>query len=223
MTDKSVEAFVEAILDDEPPKQFRASPDDVDLLRVALELRSSQAEFARPDPLFVEELHRRLAMTAAEDEELIPLLPGGSQASQKVPRRFVLIGKAAAAAALVAATFTATNLVGGHSPAPVAQKSTASTVRSGVLLTADGRPLGYTYAYSGNPSWIFMDVKGSSLTGTYTCELHLADGATVPAGLVVVYNGTGDWAHTVRVQADQVRQATLVTAAGVTVASATLS
>ena len=88
---------------------------------------------------------------------------------------------------------------------------------------ADGRPLGRTYAYGGNPSWVFMDVNASGLSGTYTCELHLADGATVPAGVVVVYHGTGDWAHTVEVQASQIRRATLVTSTGVTVASATFA
>ena len=98
-----------------------------------------------------------------------------------------------------------------------------STVRSGALLTADGRPLGRTYAYGGSPSWVFMDVTASGLSGIYTCELHLADGATVTAGVVVVYHGTGDWAHTVKVQAGQIRGATLVASTGVTVATATFS
>ena len=91
------------------------------------------------------------------------------------------------------------------------------------MLTADGRPLGRTYAYGGNPSWVFMDVTASGLSGIYTCELHLADGATVPAGVVVVYHGTGDWAHTVKVQASQIRGATLVASTGATVATATFS
>ena len=126
--------------------------------------------------------------------------------------------------ALVAGTFTVTNLIGAHSPAPVAQQApNATTVRSGDLLTAAGRPSGRAYAYSGNPSWVFMDVHGSGLNGMYTCELQLADGTTVPAGVVMVYHGTGDWAHTVTVQASQVQRATLVTSTGVTVATATFS
>ena len=130
----------------------------------------------------------------------------------------------AAALALVAGSFTAANLAHSTSPAPVAQHaSSASTVRSAALLTADGRPVGRTYAYDGNPSWVFMDVNASGLRGTYTCELHLADGATVSAGVVVVYHGTGDWAHTVKVQASGIRQATLQTSTGVAVASATFS
>ena len=38
MTNHGVEAFVDAILADRPPKQFSATPDDADLLRLAIEL-----------------------------------------------------------------------------------------------------------------------------------------------------------------------------------------
>jgi hypothetical protein len=240
MTDNAVEAFVDAILADRPPRPVAASPDDTDLLRVAIELRAGQAEFACPDPQFVEELHRRLAATAHTGADLLPLPSStrrGSErdlvtalgdprrrASRMIPRRLGVIGKAAAAAALVAGTFGATNLVGGHSAAPVAQRATsAQTVRSADLVSVDGRSLGRSYAYTGNPSWVFIDVQNPALNGAYACELHLVDGTTVPAGLVVVYDGTGDWAHTVKVQVNQLRQATLVTPTGVTVASATFS
>jgi hypothetical protein len=236
MTDHSVEAFVEAILTDRAPRQFSAAPEEADVLRVALELRASQAECTGPDPQFVEELHRRLAATSLDGGVLLPRPDTGSGRTERQRRparrrprqmvrpRFAALGKAAAALALVAGTFTAANLAGGTSPAPVAQQApTAGTVRSGALLSADGRPLGRTYAYGGNPSWVFMDVHASGLSGMYTCELHLADGATVPAGVVVVYHGTGDWAHTVKVQASQIRRATLVTSTGVTVANATFA
>lgn len=240
MTDNGVDAFVEAILADRPPQQYHAAPDDTDLLRVAIELRASQVGFAGPDPQFVEELHRRLAATAQDGARIVAFptrgrrrsenepaswFPGAQSRPSRTPKRgWAGIGKAAAAVALVGSAFTAANLVGAHSPAPVAQRAPiAGTVRSGALLTADGRPLGRTYAYSGNPSWVFMDVHDSGLSGTYTCELHLADGTTVPAGLVVVYNGTGDWAHTVKIQASQIQRATLVNSTGATVASASFS
>jgi hypothetical protein len=240
MTDAKVEAFVEAILTDRSPKAFRAAPDDIDVLNAAVQLRASQAEFAGPDPQFVEDLHRQLAATASGGGALLPLPTTGSRRTERQRRapwldyrsrprqmvrpRFAALGKAAAAVALVAGTFTATNLLSGTSPAPVAQQApSATTVRSGTLLTADGRPLGHSYAYGGNPAWVFIDVDATGLNGMYTCELHLADGTTVPAGLVAVYQGTGDWAHTVKVQAGQIRQATLVTSTGLTVASATFS
>jgi hypothetical protein len=138
-------------------------------------------------------------------------------------RRFDALTKAAAAALLVAGAFGASRLAGGHGPAPVAPPAAGvSTVRSGLLLAADGRPLGRAYAYSGSPSWVFLDLHGSDLTGHYTCLLHLGDGSTIPAGVVPVYHGAGDWARTV-VTVSQLRTATLVTTTGVSVASATFS
>jgi hypothetical protein len=240
MTNNRVDAFVEAILTDRAPKQFPAADDDTDVLRVAVELRASRSEFAGPDPQFVEELHRRLAESAHNGRRLLPLPTAGrrsssrerataprnfrSRSSRAVRPRLGAVGKAAAAVVLVASTFAATNLMGGHSPVPVAQSApTAATVHSGALLTSDGRPMGRMYAYNGNPSWVFIDVRGNALNGVYTCMLQLADGTTVPAGLVTVYNGIGDWAHTVKVHASQLRRATLVSPTGVTVASATFA
>jgi hypothetical protein len=240
MTNNRVDAFVEAILTDRAPKQFPAVADDTDVLRVAVELRASRTEFDGPDPQFVEELHRRLAASAHNGGRLLPLPTAGrrstareratalgnfrSQSSRTVRPRFGAVGKAAAAVVLVASTFTATTLMGGRSPAPVAQRAaSAATVHSGALLTSDGRPMGRMYAYNGNPSWVFIDVRGNALNGVYTCMLQLADGSTVPAGLVTVYNGTGDWAHTVKVQASQLRRASLVSPTGITVASATFA
>jgi hypothetical protein len=240
MTRTRVEAFVEAILADRPPKHFRAAPGDTEILRVALELRAARSEFAGPDPQFVEQLHRQLGATGADGAPIVPvptrrrrrsesaqLTPwplAGSRPGRAARPRFAALGKAAAAVALVASTFTATNLIGAHSSAPVAQQApNANSVRSGDLLTTAGRPLGRAYTYSGSPSWVFMDVHDSDLNGMYTCQLQLANGTSVSAGLVTVYHGTGDWAHTVAVQASQVQRAMLVTSGGVTVASATFS
>lgn len=96
-------------------------------------------------------------------------------------------------------------------------------MRSGDLLTAAGRTLGYTYAYHGEQSWVFMDVDAGNLAGAYTCELRLADGSIVPVGAVVLHNGKGDWAHSVTAQVSQLRQATLVSPTGLTVATAIFS
>jgi hypothetical protein len=188
MTEKDVDAFVEAILTDRSPRQFSAVPDDTDVLRVALELRAGQSECAGPDPQFVEELHHALAATSPHRGPLLPLPNTGSRRTERLRRapwpdsrrrphqiarpRFTALGKAAAALALVAGTFTAANLVGRTSPAPVAEQAPgATTVRSGTLLSADGHPLGRTYAYGGNPSWVFMDVHASRLSGVYTCPM----------------------------------------------------
>ncbi len=50
MTNHRVEAFVDAILADRPPKRFSATPDDADLLRLAIELHVSRSEKTGPTP-----------------------------------------------------------------------------------------------------------------------------------------------------------------------------
>ena len=50
MTNHRVEAFVDAILADRPPKRFSATPDDADLLRLAIELHVSRSEKIEPTP-----------------------------------------------------------------------------------------------------------------------------------------------------------------------------
>ena len=50
MTNHGIETFVEAILADRPPKRFSATPDDADLLRLAIELHVSRLEKIGPTP-----------------------------------------------------------------------------------------------------------------------------------------------------------------------------
>ena len=214
MTNRGVEAFVDAILADQPSKRFSATPDDADLLRLAIELHVSRSGKIGPDPQFVRELGRQLA--AAADTGAIVSLRPGAEASERGPaplmpglrrrrgrtshRRVSRIGAAAAALLLVAATFAAANLVQPALRAPVARgaPTAAATERSGTLLTSEGTPVGHAYAYSGDPSWVMMDVVAPGFTGVYHCELQLADGAIVTAGSVAVHNGTGEWARFVR-------------------------
>ena len=239
MTKRGVEAFVEAILTDQPPKRFPATREDAHVFRVALQLRLSQSRFSGPDSRFIEELHRRLATIANDNACALPLSGSGwrsererkgswaqlsSRPGRSAPRRFGRAGKAAAAVVLMASTFTATNLVSRHLPATVAEHTSAAfAVRSGELLTADGRALGEAYAYNGNPGWVFMDVHASGLSGVYTCELLLADGTKLAAGAVNVHNGSGAGAYAVSFRDSQVRRATLLTSTGALVASAAFS
>jgi hypothetical protein len=61
---------------------------------------------------------------------------------------------------LVAGTFAAAHLVQPPSPAPGAGQSPTATAteRAGTLLTSDGLPVGHAYVYSGDASWVMMDV-----------------------------------------------------------------
>jgi hypothetical protein len=240
MTDDGAEAFVDAILADRPPKRFSASPDDADLLRLAIELHVSRSKKMGPDPQFVWELSRQLAAADPRGAPILPLHTGpegsGRERAPWVPgswpppgratrRRFGAIGTAAAALVLVAGTFAAAQLVQPPSRAPVALQGPPATAteRSGTLLTSAGLPVGHAYAYSGDPSWVMMDVVAPGFSGVYHCELQLADGAIVTAGSVAVHNGTGEWARFVHAQGDQLRRAVLVTSTGVTAATATFS
>jgi hypothetical protein len=238
VTDKEVTAYVEGMLTERPAKPFQASVEEAEILRAVIALRAGHASGVSADPWFVENLHRELAAIGTDHSRPIgrsdhpPVKleyfgrPDATRSGRPRTGRpwWAPIGKAAAAAVVVAASVTAAFTLGQRSPAPVAQPPpNAASVWSAALLASDGRPLGRAYAYNGNPAWVFMDVRDSGLTGSYVCELHLTNGTTAPAGLVTVYNGTGDWAHTVRVEAGQVRQATLVTPSGVAVASATFS
>jgi hypothetical protein len=240
MTNQRFDAFVDAMLADRLPKRFAATPGDADLLRLAIELHVSRSAKIEPDPQFVRELGGQLAAAGAGDARILPLrtmpeadrcerapLVHGLQPSPGwgTRRRVSAIGTAAAALVLVAGTFAATQLVQAPSPAPVAlQGPTAiATDRSGTLLTGAGLPVGHAYAYSGDPSWVMVDVVAPGFSGIYHCELQLADGAIVTAGSVVVHNGTGEWARFVHAQGDQLRRAVLVASTGVRVATATLS
>ena len=233
MTDNEIDAFVEALLSDRAPKQFPVSAEDRDLLELAIAMRAERSEIVSPDPAFVDQLHRQLA-AAAKEEAPVPNLTSPRSPTRRrdlaatarsgirpagaarYSRRFQTLVQAAAAAFLVAGTFTATHLADDRSPVPA--QAHAGSVRSGVLLSASGRSLGRAYAYDGSPSWVFMDVQASDLSGVYICHLHLSDGTTIPAGVVTVYHGAGDWAHTTKVPADDVRSATLDTPNGAVMA-----
>jgi hypothetical protein len=228
VTDKEVASYVEGMLTGRPAQPFEASPEQVEVLRAAIALRAGHPSGVAPDPWFVDDLHHQLAAIGS-DPGPPPGRPAYPDTTRSGGRRagrpwWTPVGKAAAALVIAAASITAVVAEGHRSAAPVAQAaSKAVSVRAATLLASDGRPLGRAYAYGGNPSWVFMDVRDSGLSGAYVCELHMTNGTTTAAGLVTVYDGTGDWAHTVRVEARQVRQATLVTPSGVAVASATFS
>ncbi len=239
MTNHGIETFVDALLADRRPKRFSASPDDADLLRLAIELRASRPEQIGPDPQYVRELNRQLAAADPQSARILPLRTGPQAGREREPmvpgswpppgrdsrRRFGAIGTAAAALFLVAGTFAAAHLVQPSSRGPVARQgpTAAATERSGILLTSDGLPVGHAYAYSGDPSWVMMDVVAPSFTGVYHCELQLANGTMVTAGSVVVHHGTGEWARLVKAEGDQMRRAVLVTSAGATAATANFS
>lgn len=181
----------------------------------------------RPEP------QPALGVPAAEEGEVVePPAPGGptpirpkpsAQRARTVRRRRTALAAAAAAAVLVGGTAAGVTLIEHNRSGGQAQVADQTALRSGHFQAGDGRPVGQVYTYSGNPSWVFMNVDASGANGTYTCELQLANGTTVPVGQFEVHDGVGEWAHTVGVDVNQIKTAKLVTPSGLTLATAKVS
>jgi hypothetical protein len=147
--------------------------------------------------------------------------PSARRARRLRWRRAVLA--VAAAVVVVGGTATAVIVIERNGSGGHAQVADQTALRSGHFQAGDGRPVGQVYAYNGDPSWVFMNVDASGANGTYTCELQLANGSTVPVGQFEVHDGVGEWAHTVGVDVSQIKSAKLVTPSGLTLASAKVS
>jgi hypothetical protein len=65
-----------------------------------------------------------------------------------------------------------------------------------------------------------MSIHDPGMSGAIGCHILMDNGRTAAAGTFVVHNGVGQWARTVPADVDQFRGATLVTAAGSAVATA---
>ena len=96
-------------------------------------------------------------------------------------------------------------------------------LRTATFEDAASQNLGQIVVYDGNPSWVFMVVKGSSYDGPVTCRLHATDGSTVMTGAFYLRDGTGQLAKTIGVDVGHLGGAQLVTPTGATLASATFS
>jgi len=96
MNARRVTAFVESLRRNRRPKAFTATPDDVEVMRAAIELNNATAGAAIPDAEFVSDLHRRLADQLNEADAPVDL------AAARLSRRRIIGGIGAAAAAAVA-------------------------------------------------------------------------------------------------------------------------
>jgi hypothetical protein len=124
-----VNRFIDAILADRPPNMFTVTSDDLDVLRVALELRAGRGELGQAERQFVEGLHQHLAASGDAGGLLVPLphdighRSGGSEAGVARPRSVPTgcVGRhlgpaamAAAAVVLVAGAWGATKVAGAY-------------------------------------------------------------------------------------------------------------
>jgi hypothetical protein len=215
---RKISAFLDALAAGRRPRGFRASPDDAAVLRTAIELQAARADEAAPDPQFVSRLYEELADQAGT----APVVPMVRPAPR--PRGRLALVSVAAGLALVGATVAATETLDHPAstraalPLPHGQE-----LRTGTFEDAASQNVGQIVVYDGNPSWVFMVVKGSSYDGPVTCRLHATNGSTLTTGAFYVRDGTGQLAKTIRVDGAQLGGAQLVTPTGATLASATFS
>lgn len=116
MRGRGLRRHVDDLLAGRRPRPFRASADDADELRVALELRAARPGADAPREGFVDELHARLATELDR--------PGSEPVPEPVPlrgvgRRRLLLQGAGLAAASAAVGASVDHLVTGR-PAPAA-------------------------------------------------------------------------------------------------------
>lgn len=97
MNARRVTAYVESLRRNRRPKAFTPDPDDVEVMRAAIELNNAEPDAAQPRPEFVSDLHRRLA-DQLDDAEA----PAELEAA-RLSRRRVIGGLGAAAATAAAA------------------------------------------------------------------------------------------------------------------------
>jgi hypothetical protein len=220
MTDRKLSAFIDAIAVGRRPKRFRATPEDADVLRAAIELRAARPGEAKPTAAFTDGLFQQLSEQAQRQQE-----PARIRTAPRPRPRFALLGAAAAAVVLVGGTVAVTEVV--TSPASThsaAQVPHGTALRTGTFLAADGRVLGQIVAYRGRPSWVFMNVAVPNYNGSVRCMLQVEDGSTVAFGTFTVKGGTGQFSKTIgSVDVGHLRGARLVTSTGSPVAEATFA
>jgi len=213
MNHRRVASFVDDVLSDRRPRRFKASPVDADVLRVAIAMRAARPGEGVPEERFVAHLRQELALQV----QGAPTAP----ARPAVTRRARLMVGAAAVVTMMGGTVAATTTVDhALAAASVRHGVHGQLLRVGTFQSTDGRTVGQIVAYRGDPSWVFMSIRDPGTSGTISCQIQMNNGRTAAAGTFVIHNGVGQWARTVPVDVGRFRGATLVTAAGSSLATA---
>jgi hypothetical protein len=217
VTGRRLTAFIDALAAGRRPDPYLADPEDVEVLRAAIELRAARPGDAAPDDAFVAELYESLAResSAPAESNVRPLRMRRSRAA--------LIG-VAASIALIGATFGLTEASNnGAPPTSAIQAPHGKILRTASFETSDGRALGQIVVYGGSPGWVFMNVDVPTSNGKVKCELRMMDGSVVAAGTVDLHHGTGVLSKRINVDTSRLQGATLYSPSGSVVASATFA
>jgi cytochrome b6-f complex iron-sulfur subunit len=118
MNARRLTAFVESLRRNRRPKRFTPDPDDVEVMRAAIELNNAEPGAGLPRAEFVSDLHQRLAEQFDETGATVEL------AAARLSRRRIIGGIGAAAAAAVAGAVVDRELLDSRSSpfVPTAQE-----------------------------------------------------------------------------------------------------
>jgi hypothetical protein len=216
VTGRRLSAFIDALAAGRRPGRYRADPEDADLLRTAIALRAARPGEARPSEQFVSDLYHKLSDQA-------PSLDAPDARPVAMRRGRFALAAVAAGVVLVGGTVVATEAFTHPVSPATAHAPLGKVLRTGTFQTGDSSVLGQIVAYSGHPSWVFMNVAVPNYDGQIVCKLQVADGSTVSFGSFEMHHGIGQFSKTIRVDVGRLRGAKLVTATGSTMASATFS
>jgi hypothetical protein len=216
MTKRRLTAYIDALADGRRPDSFEVDPEDADVLRTAIYLRSGRPGDSVPDEQFIDQLHAELADES--DPKVVPISRQG-----RAHRRRSAVAALAAGLVLVGGTAAVTETLGQSAPRAAIPAAHGSSLRTGTFETSGGQVRGQIVVSRGNPSWVFMNVGGTNYTGPIACKLQVKDGSTVATGNFVLHGGSGAFSKAIQVDVGALRGATLVTPSGVVVASATFA
>jgi hypothetical protein len=214
MNPRRVASFVDAVVSDRRPPPFKADPAEADILRAAIAMRAGRSGEGSPEPQFVAHLRQELALKARQAT--------ASPSRPRVTRRTRLLLGAAAAVTMIGGTVAATTTVErALSSAKASHVGSGQLLRVGQFESSAGHTVGQIVAYRGNPSWVLMSIRDPGMNGPVTCRVQMSNGRTAATGSFAVRNGVAEFARTISVDTGQFRKATLVTAGGSVVATAT--
>ncbi len=214
MTTRRLASFLDALALGRRCRPFQADPEDIEMLRVAIALRAARPGDAKPDETFVASLHEQLDETLSQSERT-------SVRPLRMHRGRAALVAVAASVALVGGTVAVT-----EASSTVQQAATGvpqgQALRTATFEAPTGQVAGQIVLYHGHgqPSWVFMNVDVPHSNATVKCELHLANGDVVAAGIVQLHSGRGVLAKNIQMDAGKARGATLYDSSGAVVASA---
>jgi len=215
MNTRDLSDLVAGLSGGRPWANFELDPEDVGVLRTAIDIRASRPGDAHPDTEFVSGLYKNLKDQL--DYSVVAI-------TRPSHRRRAGLAAAAASLLLVGGAVAATETLSHGQAAPAALRAPQITaVRTGTFESFQGQVTGQIVAYGGNPSWVFMNIDGSGYSGPISCTLLVQGGSAVPTGAFTLHAGRGKWSKTIHIDADRLRRANLVTPSGVIVASATFA